>query len=34
VSASWARLSNADSEAERNVEHLERGEIGPGVPEK
>jgi len=25
---------HADSEAERNAEHLERGEIGPGIPEK
>jgi hypothetical protein len=25
---------HADSEAERNLKHLERGEIGPGVPEK
>jgi hypothetical protein len=24
---------HADSEAERNAEHLERGEVGPGVPE-
>jgi hypothetical protein len=25
---------HADSEAERNAEHLERGETGPGIPEK
>ena len=25
---------HADSEAERNAEHLEHGEIGPGIPEK
>ncbi|MGC1212258.1 MAG: ribonuclease [Micromonospora sp.] len=25
---------HADSEADRNAEHLERGEVGPGIPEK
>jgi hypothetical protein len=25
---------HADSEAKRNAEHLERGETGPGIPEK
>ena len=25
---------HADSEAERNAEHLGRGETGPGIPEK
>jgi hypothetical protein len=24
---------DADSEADRNLEHLERGEVGPGIPE-
>ncbi|HET6530781.1 MAG TPA: ribonuclease [Actinoplanes sp.] len=23
---------HADSEADRNAEHLERGEVGPGIP--
>jgi hypothetical protein len=26
-------VEHAESEAERNTEHLERGEVGPGVPE-
>jgi hypothetical protein len=26
--------ARADSEADRNAEHLERGEVGPGIPEK
>ncbi|MGN9777509.1 hypothetical protein ACTMS0_17335 [Micromonospora sp. H33] len=26
--------AHADSEADRNVEHLERGEVGPGIPEQ
>jgi hypothetical protein len=26
-------VEHADSEAERNAEHLQRGEVGPGVPE-
>ena len=25
---------HADSEADRNAEHLQRGEVGPGIPEK
>jgi hypothetical protein len=25
---------HADSEAERNAEHLDRGEIGPGIPQE
>lgn len=25
---------HADSEAERSTEHLERGEVGPGIPEE
>jgi hypothetical protein len=25
---------HADSEAERNAEHLKRGETGPGIPQK
>jgi hypothetical protein len=25
---------HADDEAERNLEHLERGETGPGIPEE
>jgi hypothetical protein len=25
-------VEHADSEAERNAEHLDRGEVGPGVP--
>ncbi|MEV6371309.1 ribonuclease [Micromonospora sp. WP24] len=27
-----AGAANADSEAERNAEHLRRGEVGPGAP--
>jgi hypothetical protein len=26
--------AHADSEADRNAEHLKRGDIGPGIPEK
>jgi hypothetical protein len=26
-------VEDADSEADRNLEHLERGEVGPGIPE-
>jgi hypothetical protein len=26
--------AHADSEADRNAEHLGRGEVGPGIPEK
>lgn len=26
--------AHADSEADRNAEHLERGEVGPGIPEE
>ncbi|MGS2619004.1 ribonuclease [Micromonospora sp. LZ34] len=26
--------AHADSEADRNAEHLRRGEVGPGVPEE
>jgi hypothetical protein len=29
-----AAAEHADTEAERNTEHLERGETGPGIPEK
>ncbi|MCO1594425.1 ribonuclease [Micromonospora sp. RHAY321] len=29
-----AGAANADSEADRNAEHLRRGEVGPGVPEE
>ncbi|MET8832987.1 ribonuclease [Micromonospora sp. NPDC004540] len=29
-----AGVDNAASEADRNVEHLRRGEVGPGVPEE
>ena len=25
---------HADSEADRNAEHLEQGEVGPGIPEE
>jgi hypothetical protein len=25
---------HANSEADRNLEHLERGEVGPGIPEE
>lgn len=25
-------VEHADSEADRNEEHLERGEVGPGIP--
>lgn len=25
---------DADDEADRNLEHLERGEVGPGIPEE
>jgi hypothetical protein len=27
-------MENADSEAERNEQHLRRGEVGPGIPEE
>jgi hypothetical protein len=26
--------AHADSEADRNAEHLNRGEVGPGIPDK
>jgi hypothetical protein len=26
-------VEDADSEADRNLEHLRRGEVGPGIPE-
>jgi hypothetical protein len=26
-------VEDADSEADRNLEHLKRGEVGPGIPE-
>ncbi|MGK5739346.1 ribonuclease [Micromonospora sp. URMC 103] len=29
-----AGAAHADSEADRNAEHLARGEVGPGVPEE
>ncbi|MEW2383997.1 ribonuclease [Micromonospora sp. NPDC047707] len=29
-----AGAAHADSEADRNAEHLQRGEVGPGVPEE
>ena len=29
-----AAVEHADSEAERNAEHLERGEVGPGIREE
>ncbi|MEU4480583.1 ribonuclease [Micromonospora sp. NPDC023966] len=29
-----AGAAHADSEADRNAEHLRRGEVGPGVPEE
>ncbi|MFF4890548.1 ribonuclease [Micromonospora chersina] len=29
-----AGAANAHSEADRNVAHLRRGEVGPGVPEE
>ncbi|MFI6262435.1 ribonuclease [Micromonospora sp. NPDC051006] len=29
-----AGAEHADSEADRNAEHLSRGEVGPGVPEE
>ncbi|WP_338106373.1 ribonuclease [Micromonospora terminaliae] len=29
-----AGAANADSEADRNAEHLRRGEVGPGIPEE
>ncbi|MFC3502795.1 ribonuclease [Micromonospora krabiensis] len=29
-----AGAAHADSEADRNAEHLARGEVGPGVPEQ
>ncbi|MET7468122.1 ribonuclease [Micromonospora sp. NPDC005222] len=28
-----AGAENAESEADRNAEHLARGEVGPGLPE-
>ncbi|PWU44393.1 ribonuclease [Micromonospora globispora] len=29
-----AAAAHAESEADRNAEHLQRGEVGPGIPGK